>query len=273
MTTLDPASIKLWRSAIGRSETRTEVLVAEPLRRFALALGSKHHLADAPPPLGHWAFFLPQPADGEIGVDGHPRRGGFLPDITLPRRMYAASRMEFAAPLRLEQPAELTTTIADVSHKAGRTGDLIFVDVERVVTQNGEMCVSETQSYVYRHEGEPVPLPQPARDEPQGERWMPTEVNLFRFSAATFNGHRIHYDLPYATRVEGYPALVVHGPFTAARLAGLAMRDGPLVTFAFRAMAPLFLGQPIYLRAAGTGAVEAVRCDGAVAMRAEFACR
>lgn len=272
MAELDPASINRWQAAVGRQEIRTEVLEHESLRRFALAIGADPAVERAPPPLAHWAFFLPAPSDAEVGPDGHPRRGAFLPDIALPRRMFAGSRMEFSGGgLRLGEPAELTSTIIGVAHKPGRSGDLVFVEVERTVRQAGVPCVREVQSYVYRGEGAPLVLPGPAPAEPAGERWLPNEVNLFRFSAATFNGHRIHYDLPYATEVEGYPALVVHGPFTAAKLAALAMRGGPLKTFAFRAMAPLFLGQPIYLHEAAEGVVEAVRCDGEVAMRAEFA--
>jgi len=270
MTHVDSALIARWRDAIGRKDRREQILEAESLRRFALAVGADPRVERAHPALAHWAFFLPEPEDGDIGVDGHPRRGGFLPDITLPRRMFAGSRMEFAAPLELGKHAALVTTILDVAHKSGRTGHLVFVEVERVLTQDGLGRVREVQSFVYRDAGAAVPLPQLAAEEPAGERWLPGEVNLFRFSAATFNGHRIHYDARYASEDEGYAALVVHGPFTAAKLAGLAMRGGELATFAFRATAPLFLGQPIYLRQAGDGVVEAVRCDGAVAMRAEF---
>lgn len=259
-----------WRNAIDRTEERSERLGTEQLRRFALAVGSDPAVELVAPPLSHWAFFLPSPDDRSIGLDGHPRRGGFLPDISLPRRMFAASTMEFHAPLELEVHARLASRIADVSHKHGRSGDLVFVEVERTIEQGGTVRVCELQSFVYRGEGEPTTLPEPLPAPPVGELWMPGAVNLFRFSAATFNGHRIHYDLPYARDVEGYPALVVHGPFTATKLAALAMREGPLARFSFRAMAPLFFGQPIYLRAAGDCAVEAVRCDGAVAMRAEF---
>lgn len=270
MTGLSSETVARWRAAIGRQERRSELLAADSLRRFALSVGSSPEVEACPPPLAHWAFFLPAPADEAIGPDGHPRRGDFLPDISLPRRMFAASQMEFAAPLAPGRQADLVTTITDVAHKAGRSGDLVFVEIERVISQAGRTSVRETQSYVYRGESAPTGLPEPAIPAPDGEKWLPDEVNLFRFSAATFNGHRIHYDLPYAKRVEGYPALVVHGPFTAAKLAALAERGGALASFSFRAMAPLFLGQPIYLREAGDGTAEAVRCDGTVAMRAEF---
>ena len=264
---LDPLLVAEWQQAVGRTQVRDEVLSREDLRRFALAVGFS---ADeiAPPP-AHWAFFLPAPGDDEIGPDGHPRRGDFLPAVTLPRRMFAAASMDFAGNLVPEAEARLTSTIADVTHKVGRSGDLVFVEVEREIAQGGEPKVRERQTYVYRGDGPPAPLPAPAAEEPRGARWEPNEVNLFRFSAATFNGHRIHYDRAYATHAEGYPSLIVHGPFTAAKLAALAMRDGELAHFAFRAEAPLFLGQPVYLQSGDTpGAYRAVRADGATAMTA-----
>lgn len=269
MTALSPDRIEQWRSAIGRSERRTEILEAQSLRRFALSVGAD----TARPPLAHWAFFLPGPTDDEIGPDGHPRKGDFLPDIPLPRRMFAGSSIRFDAPLAIGGEAALISTIADVTHKSGRSGDLVFVEVEKVISQDGAPCVTERQSYVYRGEGAPAAMPIPAAEPPAGEQWTPDETNLFRFSAATFNGHRIHYDKPYATSVEGYPALVIHGPFTAAKLAGLAMRRGPLATFSFRAMAPLFLGQSVFLNSSAQDEVTAIRCDGTPAMTAKVSYR
>ncbi len=264
------ADIASWHDAIGRTESRTEVLSTEALRRFAIAVGSTPDVEDNPPPLSHWAFFLPEPEDCNLGTDGHERRGGFLPAVSLPRRMFAGSTIEFLASLLLEQEAVETRSIADVNHKSGRSGDLVFVEVDRAIEQDGVIRIRERQSYVYRNDGPKMDLPVPAIDPQEGERWHPVETNLFRFSAATFNSHRIHYDLPYAREVEGYPALVVHGPFTAAKLAAVAARQGRLTRFRFRANAPLFLGQPIYLRAARSETVEAVRCDGKIAMTAEF---
>lgn len=272
MNQVGQSQVTEWRQAIGRTEELSERLGTESLRRFALAVGSHPAVEEAAPPLSHWAFFLPAPEDEAIGADGHPTRGGFLPGITLPRRMFAASKLEFGAPLLLETDARLVSRIADVNHKRGRSGALVFVEVERTIEQNGKVSVREQQSLVYRGEGEPTALPEALPILPAGEVWFPNAVNLFRFSAATFNAHRIHYDLDYAREIEGYPALVVHGPFTATKLAALAMRNGPLKRFSFRALAPLFLGQPIYLRFAGADTVEAVRCDGVVAMRGAFSC-
>lgn len=255
-----------WQEAVGRKVAQREALDPKALRRFARTVGRKDEHDS--PPLPHWAFFLPCPDDEAIGPDGHPRRGGFLPDVTLPRRMFAGSAMDFSRELELGKEAIQFSRVAELTHKAGRSGDLVFAKVEKRIEQSGAIRVREVQTFVYRDEGDPLPMPQPSPDVPQGEVWKPSEVNLFRFSAATFNGHRIHYDLLYTTEVEGYPALIVHGPFTAARLAALAMRDGSLAHFTFRAIAPLFLGQPIYLSRKSRGEYEAVRCDGIVAMSA-----
>lgn len=273
MSDLDTATVAQWREAIGRVERRRQTLDVESLRRFALATDAHPDVERHAPPLAHWAYFLPEPTDATLGEDGHPARGDFLPAITLPRRMFAASAIRFAAPLLLGREAELTSTIFDISRKIGRSGDLAFVEVDRVLTQNGTERVRERQSYVYRGATARMAMPEPAADTPTGETWQPTATHLFRFSAATFNAHRIHYDAPYAHDVEGYPERVVHGPFTAAKLAGLAMRDGPLTRFDFRALMPLFLGQPIVLRTEGADGVDAIRCDGVVAMTAKVSRR
>jgi 3-methylfumaryl-CoA hydratase len=273
MSSLDQEMVTQWQASVGREETRKQHLDAENLRRYALAVGGDSEVEHVQPPLPHWAFFLPEPADDVIGTDGHPRRGGFLPAITLPRRMFAASEITFGAPLLIGQKAEQTSRILSVTPKSGRSGDLVFVDVERTISQFNLVRISERQSYVYREDGDPVALPVPAKPSPEGELWFPNEVNLFRFSAATFNGHRIHYDRPYATDVEGYPSLVVHGPYTAARLAELAARTCELASFSFRAQSPLFLGQPIWLHRIGDDEVRATRCDGATAMTAKVTYR
>lgn len=269
MSAVTPGMVDEWRKSIGRERIEYQPLEMGAFRRYALAVGLQDEAA--PVPLPHWAFFLPAPADADLGADGHPKKGGFLPAISLPRRMFAASSITFEGRLDTGYEGQLTSTVADVTHKTGRSGDLVFVEVERVLTQEGTVRVRERQSYVYRGEGDGAPpsMPEPLPDAPDGEVWQPSEANLFRFSAATFNSHRIHYDLPYTTGVEGYPALVVHGPFTAAKLGALATRDGALASFSFRAMAPIFLGQPVYLRKTSAIEVEAVRCDGATAMSAK----
>ena len=269
---LSEAAIADACGAIGRTETTELMLDGESLHRFALAIGANRDVAAVQPVLGHWAWFLPAPADDEIGADGHPKRGGFLPALeALPRRMFASTYMRFEAPLLIDAVAQSTLTILDVRHKTGKSGDLVCVDVERQIEQCGKLRVAETQSLVYRGEGggEPTPLPIPAADAGQapdgGLVWTPGTVNLFRFSSVTFNGHRIHYDLPYATAVEGYPSLVVHGPFIAAKLAELARDQGPLATFSFRAQSPCFVDQPIRLARTDEAQFQALRCDGQIA--------
>ncbi|MDG6079828.1 hypothetical protein E3U23_11580 [Erythrobacter litoralis] len=267
MSEISEPQITEWKNAIGREVIEYQPLDKLALRRYSRAVG----LTDEghAPPLPHWAFFLPCPLDAEIGPDGHPRRGDFLPAITLPRRMFASASIKFEGPVETGLEGQLSSRVAEVNHKSGRSGDLVFVEVDRTLVQEGSVRVRERQTYVYRDWGDVLSMPETVTPAPDGEVWAPNEVNLFRFSAATFNGHRIHYDLPYTKEVEGYPALIVHGPFTAARLAGLAMRDGALAEFSFRAIAPIFLGQPIYLRKTTKNEVEAVRADGATAMQAK----
>lgn len=272
---ISPEDLDGWRAFVGRTETRRQVLDVEAARRFAAAVGADLDVEGGLPPLAHWAYFLEAVGPAGLGADGHPRRGeGLLPPVRLPRRMFASAAMTFAEPLILGRDAELTLTVAKVSHRAGRTGDLVFVDVDRSLVQDGRVRLTERQTIVYRGIGEPTPPVEPSSEASGdgGAVWTPGPVDLFRFSAVTFNSHRIHYDLPYATGEEGYPALVVHGPFTAAKLFARASATlgGPLTAFSFRAVAPLFAGQAVRLRAGGeTGAFEAVRCDGAIAMSAQ----
>lgn len=270
--TLDAAEIAHWRSWVGKNETATQRLDVESLRRFAAALGESLDVESRLPSLAHWAYFLPVVGPDQIGSDGHPRRGGFLPPISLPRRMFAASDMEFRAPLTLGEEAVRASRILSVTHKAGRNGDLVLVEVAHEISQAGELRVAERQTIIYRDAGDPMPAVVPAEvpAQPDDIAWQPGPVDLFRFSAVTFNSHRIHYDLPYATGEEGYPGLVVHGPFTAARLFGHARSGGREPgRFAFRAIAPLFVGQPILLTAKADGReLAAVRCDGVTAMAA-----
>jgi 3-methylfumaryl-CoA hydratase len=274
--TISADDIVHWQSWVGRTETCEETLDAGALRRFAAALGESLDVERGQPSLAHWAFFLPvAPADA-IGPDGHPKRGGFLPPVNLPRRMFAGSEFSFGEPLVLGERARRISTIATVTHKTGKSGELVLLEIEHEIEQRGEVRVREQQTIVYREEGAPtpavVPLTDPEPDARGDTIWRPGPVDLFRFSAVTFNSHRIHYDLPYATGVEGYPGLVVHGPFTAALLYGHAARDCRPAQFGFRAVAPLFAEQPIRITGnAINGEVAAIRCDGVAAMRATVA--
>ena len=237
---------------IGRSETRRDTIGATP----AMALNATLDHADAAfasgtilPPLWHWLYFLPLHRQSEIGSDGHAKRGGFLPPVPLPRRMWAGSQFEFREPVRIGDAVERTSTIADVSTKKGRTGPLVFVQVRHEVRCNGstEPAIVEFHDIVYREAkrpGDPEPAPQRAET---GAAWqqtiVPDDVLLFRYSALTFNGHRIHYDRKYVTEVEGYPGLIVHGPLIATLLMDLVRRnlpEGDVATFRFKAVRPTF---------------------------------
>jgi len=258
---------------IGRTRTDTAVLDPEIARRFAAAMGVSLDVAASFPPLGHWAYFNDAVEPAELGPDGHPKRGRFLPPVELPRRMFASATFRFAAPLALGEAAELTQTIADVRSRSGRTGELVLVDVERRLSQGGALKLTETQTIVYREAGEATPPVPDTGAGGEGELWLPNTVDLFRYSAATFNSHRIHYDQTYVREEEGYPDLVVHGPFTAAKLCDLAARaaGAPLKAFSFRALAPLFVNQPVRLRHGDEpNSVIAVRRDGQTAISASF---
>ncbi|KXU30753.1 hypothetical protein A0J57_02770 [Sphingobium sp. 22B] len=272
--TVTEADIAHWRSWIGKTESRTEILDSKALTRFAAAIGEPLNVGEIQPSLAHWAFFLPIAAADRIGPDGHPRRGGFLPPVSLPRRMFAASDMAFGPSLLLDREATRISTVRDVSHKSGRSGELILLTVDHRIVQGDNECVRETQTIVYRDAGGATPaiVPAPFPPEEKDAVWTPSTVDLFRFSAVTFNSHRIHYDLPYACAEEGYPGLVIHGPFTAAKLFGQARNGGRMPSrFSFRAVAPVFCGQGVLLREDEGGRFRAIRCDGMDAMVADVA--
>lgn len=275
--TISPADFSEWRDFVGRTETVFQEIDAVSLVRYLRVLGETIGAApEAVPEMAHWAYFLPMTSNEDLGPDGHVKRGSFPPGITLSRRMFAGGSTRFLAPLLVGHEASCRTRIADVSYKSGRTGDLVFVELERALSQSGRVCLIESQTIVYRGSmgvTTPVEPSDPAAfDDPV---WTPSSVDLFRFSAVTFNAHRIHYDLPYATGEEGYPGLVVHGPLTASMLCRLCARTvygRSLTEFAFRATAPLFVGQPVRLRAhveAGTVKAVALRQDGQVAVTAK----
>lgn len=198
---------------------------------------------DPLPPLWHWLYFLPFDRQSELGPDGHAKRGGFLPPVELPRRMWAGGRVEFHRPLKVGESVTRTSRIADVKVKEGRSGTLVFVLVKHEIGNTGGTALTEEHDIVYRdhrREGEIVP---PGQTAPSGAEWervvQPDDVLLFRYSALTFNGHRIHYDRQYATQVEGYPGLVVHGPLIATLLVDL-VRPSAVKRFEFRAVSPIF---------------------------------
>ena len=266
---------------VGRTEEAEELIALAPVRAAAATLDdtTTEFAAGSPlPPLWQWFFFLPRAPQSGLGPDGHPRRVGFMPPVDLPRRMFAGARMRFLRPLTIGETAHRRSVIRDVSEKEGRTGKLAFVTVAHSISQGGTTCVEEEQDIVYREPGAPVAAPTPCELTPApAGSWTrvvtPDPTLLFRFSALTFNAHRIHYDRAYATAVEGYPGLVVQGPLTAVLLMELvrAHAGRPVTAFTFRAQAPLFDLAPFRLVATPAGNqvnMQAQGPDGAAALTA-----
>jgi 3-methylfumaryl-CoA hydratase len=234
---------------LSKEEVAKDHITAFPLAAMAATL-DREESGDTVPPLWHWLYFLPVTPMSEVGPDGHPKRGGFLPPVPLPRRMWAAGRFTFHAPLKVGERATRTSTIANIEDKTGRSGRLVFVTVQHTIEAGGELKLEEEHDIVYRDAPQAGARPQQPQLAPEREAWSRTvdanAVMLFRYSALTFNGHRIHYDYPYVTGVEGYPGLVVHGPLIATLLVDLVRREQPQATlqsFAFKALRPTFAGQ------------------------------
>ncbi|MDO8315741.1 MAG: MaoC family dehydratase N-terminal domain-containing protein [Rugosibacter sp.] len=267
---VDIEYLKQWA---GRSETVQDVLHAKPLVLFSAMLDrqdSPPKAGDEIPPFWHGLYFLTATRQSELGADGHPPRGGFLPPVPLPRRMFAGAQVDFVRPLHVEQAVERRSTILGVSQKQGRSGEMVFLQLQHEISDAAGVCVVETQDIVYREDpgsatanAQAAPTIKPSATAPQGHLlrgvspaptfpamealWsrtiVPDPVLLFRYSALTFIGHRIHYDYPYTTEVEGYPGLVVHGPLQATLLLDLLRRELPQCMpqrFVFRAVNPLF---------------------------------
>lgn len=242
---------------IGRSQTVADQIGPTPVRALQATLD--HPDSDVPdgtplPPLWHWLYFLPLHRQSEIGPDGHARRGGFLPPVPLPRRMWAGSQFEFRSPIRVGDRVERCSTIDDVSVKQGRSGTLVFVKVRHELRCNGaaDPALVEFHDIVYREARQVGDVEPPPQAAPAAAAWqreiVPDDVLLFRYSALTFNGHRIHYDRRYVTEVEGYPGLIVHGPLIATLLLDLLRREAPtadIASFRFKAVRPTFDLHPL----------------------------
>jgi len=278
-----PVDIDHLRQWIGRTEEAAEIIAPEPVASLSATLDRDDpqlQVGDEIPPAGHWLYFLPRHRQSELGPDGHAERGGFLPPVDLPRRMWAGGRINFLTPLRVGDEARRVSTIADVSHKEGRSGELVFVLVRHEIIGPGGPAIVEEHDIVYRAAADPDAPPRPARRAPAEAVWRrtiePDPVLLFRYSALIFNAHRIHYDHRFTTEEEGYPGLIVHGPLIATLLMDLCRRESGrrMSKFDYRAVSPLFdtapftvHGQPsdnddsAQLWAAGT--------DGNLAMTAE----
>ncbi|CAM3816946.1 FAS1-like dehydratase domain-containing protein [Polynucleobacter antarcticus] len=248
---------------LGKTETLQDTVTAAPVRALSATLDRNDaapRSGSLLPELWHWLYFLPHARQSEIGPDGHPKRGGFLPPVPLPRRMWAGSRVQWLAPLTVGDEIERVSTIESVSHKAGRTGDLIFVLVKHEISNSRGLAIIEEHDIVYRDapgpDDKPVAPSVAATAAPTDAQWSkvitPDDVLLFRYSALTFNGHRIHYDRQYVTKVEGYPGLIVHGPLIATLLVDLVRQSIPDCTlkyFEFRAIRPTFDIHPFKVNA------------------------
>ncbi len=233
---------------VGRTESAFDTLDPALVNRIAATLGQAAPTAnEALPPLWHWAFFQsPLPAS-ELGADGHPARGGFMPPADGRQRMWAGGVVEFHQPLRVALAAERRTEIEKVEDKTGRTGELRFVTLRHDYHQAGELAVREWQNVVYRAPSPPrTSHPEPVPEAQWSQHVEPDATLLFRYSAVTFNGHRIHYDHVYATEVEGYEGLVVHGPLLATlamQAFGAANPQAVPVRLTYRGLRPLVLPQ------------------------------
>jgi 3-methylfumaryl-CoA hydratase len=249
MTATTSADLSGW---IGKTETVTDSVTATPYAALSATLDrapERPPVGTPLPPLWHWLYFLPLYRQSEIGPDGHAKRGGFLPPVPLPRRMWAGSQFEFIRPPCIGDSITRVSTIADVTEKSGRTGPLVFVKVRHEIRANDEPspAIVEFHDIVYREAAKPDDAAPPPKAAPPGNslqrHWVPDDVLLFRYSALTFNGHRIHYDRKYVTEVESYPGLIVHGPLIATLLLDLLRSERPdavVRRYEFRAVRPLF---------------------------------
>jgi 3-methylfumaryl-CoA hydratase len=246
--TTDSLDIPLLQQWTGKTEIHHDVIRAGMAEALAAVLDRPAPQAGEPlPPLWHWIYFWTIRPQAEVGPDGHPKRGGFLPPVPLPRRMWAGGRLRFNAPLPVDAAATRTSRILNVSAKQGRSGNLAFVTVQHEIAHDGTVAITEEHDIVYRDAPQPGTVVPAAKLAPATAAWSrtvtPDPVLLFRYSALTFNGHRIHYDRSYVTEVEGYPGLIVHGPLIATLLVDLLQRNMPdarLAEFDFRAVGPLF---------------------------------
>jgi 3-methylfumaryl-CoA hydratase len=282
MSNDDTVNLQDW---VGRTSTVEEVASGERASRLASLLGHQSDETDPLFPLGHWLHFSEDDVPmSELGVDGHVRLGGFMPPVDLPRRMWAGSELTFHAPIMPGQTMSRTTTIESVTEKSGSTGPLCFVVLRHEISADGVLATTDRHTIVYR-EATSVPVGSAAKppraDSPVPAGWdwsksvRPDEVMLFRYSALTFNSHRIHYDYPYVTEVEGYPGLVTHGPLTATLLLDAFMSshaEATVTGYRFTAKSPLFANEQIHLvgrqTEGGVHELQAIAADGKVAIAA-----
>jgi 3-methylfumaryl-CoA hydratase len=241
------------REWVGRSQTVEDFAAPFPPRALIATLDEREsdpRMGDVLPPLWHWLYFLDAAPQSKIGPDGHAERGDFLPPVPLPRRMWAGSRFNFdGSPLRIGERITKVSTIKSVEPKTGSTGSMVFVTVRHDVSGETGRAFTEEHDIVYREAAKAGEAQREPRPAPAAATWsktvLPDPVLLFRFSALTFNGHRIHYDQPYVTGEEGYTGLIVHGPLLGLLQIELARRANPdkaVASFEFRALAPVYAG-------------------------------
>jgi 3-methylfumaryl-CoA hydratase len=265
---------------LGLTSEQTSALPAEQAQMLAATLDATFDRTSPLPLLWHWAYFNPVVGTAGLGPDGHPRRDSPML-VDFPRRMWVGGAVLAESPLRTDTASVRRTRLLSHAHKTGSTGELFVVTLEHTVEQDGRSVIVERQDVIYRQAGGATPPAGPAATPPPTQGWRetvrPTSALLFRFSAVTFNSHRIHYDHDYATSVERYPDLVVHGPLTAMLLAESASRHlgERLRSFAYRAASPLFVDQPVYVdgvevegSGGKTATMTATRNDGVVGMTA-----
>jgi 3-methylfumaryl-CoA hydratase len=249
-----------FQSWLDHRDTATELLSVVPAHGLAatLNLPAASVPSEALPPLWHWLHFLDRTPSAQLADDGSPRMRALLPPIPLDQIMWAGSEIDFIRPLRLNEAASRQSRILDMTGKSGSRGPMVFLTTEHRVEQRGEVAIVERNRAVFLGAAAPVAAPAAFSRRPaeRDRTWQVDEAVLFRFSALTFNSHRIHYDLPYATQVGGYPALVVHGPLQAILLAETFREwfpDRPVSRIEFRAKGSLFCGEPLVVGGAPRG--------------------
>jgi 3-methylfumaryl-CoA hydratase len=269
---------------IGRESVRRDIATAAPMQGLAALLDRSDGNAKLLPPLAHWLYFLPDAPQATLGPDGHPALGADMPALGLPRRMWAGSRIAFHASIEIGAELRRCTRIQSISLKQGSSGSLAFVTLRHEIEAAGAVAIIEEQDIVYREavSGRPAGIAPAAQVETPASatviRRSLDPAFLFRFSALTFNAHRIHYDRDYAREIEGYPGLVVHGPLQAMLLVDLyrdTYPDREITAFTFRAQAPLFEGDEALfgLEPAETGGTLWVRTGGVQTMAAAISAR
>lgn len=273
MTATPELDIKHLNQWLGRSETVTDIVTPGLVDRFQATFGARLYPAMQAVPIGlHWCLSLATASRDRLGADGHPVRGGFLPPVPLESRMWAGGQVQFHHPIQVGDIVSRRSHIASITPKEGRSGPLLFVSVVHELSVDRRVAIKERQDIVYRpaSKRKSPPVQDHVKDFPP-DAYVGDAVTLFRYSAMTFNGHRIHYDYPYATQEEGYADLVVHGPLQATLLMNAAAMhaDTAAIKFDYRGISPLTAGQPVFIRVDGER-VWLEKTDGTVVFDASY---